>query len=313
MPRRPTRKSTARWTPPSSRARLRTTTTHRNRLSYSPPTGTATAVLCSTAGKNGRGQSSAAIGATVFWLTCPNVNNLIGRLEHHGAVRRLQEAIDGHDTLRQFHITSHAVYEQRVKELISAEQWAFFDQHFVHPEDKEKAKYGNAAVSHDRDMKCLHALAAQSLCGAANPCGTWVINYILFLAEFLPPRIQKYTTEDATTTDTLTEVHLCDPTYYTLPEEVERRACMDSTELLSLFLEQFIQETATNGRFEKITLNISLPATWRHLRKEKPYRVLSVQEIAELPATRDLCSISFHLIVYLIGKVPKGYKKNRLN
>lgn len=144
------------------------------------------AVLCYTAGKTGRAGRTAAIGATPFWLTCSHLNNLVARLERQGAVAAVARLMRSNTEFAQAHADSHAVYAQRVKQLLSHEQWLFFDSHFVNPADACHRKFGNAAVSHVHDLKCLHALVAQSLCGAPNPIGDIVINFIAFMHTLLP-------------------------------------------------------------------------------------------------------------------------------
>ncbi|KAH9577435.1 Protein of unknown function DUF501 [Trypanosoma melophagium] len=142
------------------------------------------AVLCSTAGKIGRNGRSAAVGATLFWLTCPYLNTIVARFERHGAVGALQKLLDENEVVAAQHVSSHTVYEKRAQTLLSAERWAFFYSHFISAgESTGGRKYGNAAVSHAKDLKCLHALVAQSLCGASNIIGDAISQYILVLSE----------------------------------------------------------------------------------------------------------------------------------
>ena len=136
-------------------------------------------VSCVTSGKAGRNGRTAAVGATIFWLQCPSLNNILARFERHGAIRMLQQRLSEDAALLASHVASHLVYESRVRSILpTEEQRAFFFDQFVQPTDASKRKFGNAGVSHAEDMKCLHALAAQSLGGAPNPIGTAVLLYV---------------------------------------------------------------------------------------------------------------------------------------
>ncbi|ORC93783.1 uncharacterized protein TM35_000016600 [Trypanosoma theileri] len=160
------------------------------------------AVLCSTAGKIGRNGRSAAVGATLFWLTCPYLNTIVARFERHGAVSLLQKLLDENKVVAAKHVSSHTDYEKRAQALLSAERWAFFDSHFVSAgESTQGRKYGNAAVSHATDLKCLHALVAQSLCGASNIIGDAIIQYILLLSEKVKTFEKTLLTLDSQTND----------------------------------------------------------------------------------------------------------------
>lgn len=175
-------------------------------VGYSPCAHGHAGTLCTTAGKVGRNGRTAAIGATLFWLTCPAVNNLIARMERHGIIATLASRMSHDACLQEAHIQSHRVYEDLAMSLLMPEQAAFFRQHFLtddadssfcsgdapleveEEEPRRKAalnarrKYGNAAVCHATDLKCLHALAAQSLCNAPNPLGNAVLHYMLHLS-----------------------------------------------------------------------------------------------------------------------------------
>ncbi len=136
-------------------------------------------VSCVTSGKAGRNGRTAVVGATIFWLQCPSINNILARFERHGAVKMLQQRLVDDPPLRQLHVASHKAYESRVRVILPTdEQRTFFFEQFVHPADPSKRKFGNAGVAHDDDMKCLHALAAQALGGAPNPIGAAVLLYV---------------------------------------------------------------------------------------------------------------------------------------
>jgi uncharacterized protein len=79
------------------------------------------------------------------------------------------------------HVASHAAYERLAMNSLDETQREFFKSHFMEPEDVSKRKFGNAAVGHEDDLKCMHALVAQSICGASNPLGNLCLHYILHL------------------------------------------------------------------------------------------------------------------------------------
>ena len=135
------------------------------------------AVACVNAGKRGRKGRTAAIGATVFWLTCPHLNNLIARWERCGAVSKLSDTLRTHSALLEAHVASHEVYESRVLSLLPEGQRQFFKEHYIDC-SPDKRKFGNAAVRHSEDVKCLHALVAQAMCGSPNPLGDALLAYI---------------------------------------------------------------------------------------------------------------------------------------
>lgn len=151
------------------------------------------AVLCLTAGKTGRNRKQATVGATVFWCTCPALNNLIARLESANGVLVVNKFLDARPEVAAVHCDSHAIFESRVRHLLvreSPELWDFYETHFIKGssssidsgnDPKVTRKYGNAAVSNPKDVKCFHALVGQELCGASNPLGVAICNYIILL------------------------------------------------------------------------------------------------------------------------------------
>lgn len=141
------------------------------------------AVMCAASGKVGRNGRVAAIGATQFWLVCPSLNNIIARFERHGVVAMLTQRLSADPALLCAHVESHKKYEALVLSLLSAEQAEFFTAHFLDCPDEAKRKFGNAGVGHEGDLKCVHALVAQSLGGASNPLGNLILKYIVALEE----------------------------------------------------------------------------------------------------------------------------------
>lgn len=141
----------------------------------------ASGTLCSTSGKVGRNGRSAAIGATLCWLTCPQLNNIVARFERNGLMPALAARFTTDSALVAAHVSSHGAYESLVMRSLDETQRNFFKSHFIEPEDVSKRKFGNAAVGHEADLKCMHALVAQTICGASNPLGNLCLHYILHL------------------------------------------------------------------------------------------------------------------------------------
>lgn len=219
------------------------------------------AVLCVRAGKIGRQRHQAAIGATVFWLTCPSLNNALAHLEQGGVVQVLNRLLTSSSTLAAAHSASHAVFTACVETLLTREVentdrtvspaekknqgttprkdaeergspssspsgdaemakhllayrfpdtssssspssssltssrasydptslWEVYRRQFVSPAEERNTKYGNSGSCHRTTIKCLHALVAQELCGARNPIGETICNYVYFLHQLFYP------------------------------------------------------------------------------------------------------------------------------
>ena len=139
----------------------------------------ALAVACCHAGKVGKSRT-AAISATTFWLTCPMVNSVLGRLEHDGVIKLLTRLLFEDTHLLQLHVESHALYHSRAKEEMETEELRqLFTLQFF------GKKFGNAGVNHEQDVKCVHALVAQTLCGAPHPFGSALVRFLLNLRSTL--------------------------------------------------------------------------------------------------------------------------------
>ncbi|EKF33623.1 hypothetical protein MOQ_002503 [Trypanosoma cruzi marinkellei] len=233
------------------------------------------AVLCSTAGKVGRKARTAAAGATLFWLTCPYMNIIVARLERHGAIGALQRLVDENERVAAQHVASHARYEKRARALLSDQQWAFFDSHFVSiPESSGGRKYGNGAVGHAKDLKCLHALVAQSLCGAPNPIGDAVLQYIYLFSkkvEALRRPAQNFHPEEGRDE----------------AEEENDFASARSFDDVSVFVD-FVEDWTTKHEEERAKLPVALDAN-------------------------DYCSAACSVLTFLEGRLPRLRKKHRIN
>lgn len=264
-------------------------------------------VLCTTAGKNGRNGRTAAVGATLFWLTCPYLNALIARLEGHRCVQAVTEAMKRHDALKRAHVASHDCYVARARSLLSGAQWSFFESHFLTCDDARLHKFGNAAVSHAADMKCLHALVAQTLAGAANPVGSLILNYVLFLYQ-LTCVAEKAVAEVAGQEE---------------ETRLSLRAVLDSAELFVNFTEAFVQFvllTASHSsragmsgseEVETPTLTIFLPEPRVFEASEMTYVWQNDASFSAL--SPDACARALHVLTFLEGKPPRRHKKHRIN
>lgn len=245
------------------------------------------AVMCATAGKIGRNGRQAAAGATVFWCTCPSINKLIARIERNGGVQQVVAAFQADPALLRAQCESHITFESRVKELLESSSgplWDFYDSHFINPPSDGGAegqrKFGNAAVSHAGDMKCLHALVAQELCGASNPVGLVVCNYITFLYSLL---------SKVTSGEELTP---------------EQRSSVESSDLFR----RFILTCGASPAFgQEISMDrgpcfspSDIPVVWR-----------SKGELQAM--TPDLCEMANHIFKTLEGKESNRSKKRRVN
>ncbi|RNE99783.1 hypothetical protein TraAM80_07971 [Trypanosoma rangeli] len=234
------------------------------------------AVLCSTAGKVGRNGRSAAVGATLFWLTCPYLNTMVARLERQGAVSALQRLVDGNARVAARHVASHARYEAHARALLSDERWTFFDAHFVSlPESAGGRKYGNAAVGHAKDLKCLHALVAQSLCGAPNPIGDAVLHYIIHLSK----KVEE----------------LQHPARDPAPDKDEKAAEEDNA------------APASVNSFDDISAFVVFVEGWT-LQTEDEHGTLPVAVDAS-----GACSAACKVLTFLEGRPPRHRKKHRIN
>lgn len=283
------------------------------------------AVLCATAGKTGRNGRTAAVGATVFWLTCPFINNMVARLERHSGVQVFEAFVREHPPVLASHIASHEVFRRVVEAQLTAEQFQFYDTHFIHPASDVHIKYGNAAVGHADDFKCLHALVGQLLCGADNPVGLAVVNVILFLYECV-------------------FLHKSSPPVNTLAEDAVHEL-MESRVLMEAFVKA-VPEYVFSGEGGGSRVQVVVPLgpladeirahrsggssttvpvvpegvlefsyAWRtcnDIRKAADVTPAEQGE-ADMKEAPDLCEMCRQLIVFLNGKLPRGSKKHRIN
>jgi exopolyphosphatase/guanosine-5'-triphosphate,3'-diphosphate pyrophosphatase len=97
---------------------------------------------------------------TTYWLTCPEANRLVSRLESAGWIGRLNERYDADASFRAQVDAAHAAYaEDRAMDLDEARSWG---------------GVGGTA----RGVKCLHAHYAFHLAGGDDPVGRSVADEI---------------------------------------------------------------------------------------------------------------------------------------
>lgn len=258
------------------------------------------AVLCTTAGKNGRNGRTAAVGATVLWLTCPYINHTVARMERCNGVQVATRCFREHETLRQRHIRSHAVYLERVKELLDAPQWCFFHTHFAEPADEGSKKFGNAAVCHEGDLKCLHALVAQTLGGAPNPLGDAAVNYMLFCHHLVSA---------AHSWGANSEDGAAPPPRQRLVELIH------SEDLFYSFLAQTVA-VGNDKDGAQVEVCVAPPNTAGADARDTPWKVSVAwtSDVGRLQALApDLCQRCMELIAFLDGKPPTARRKRRIN
>lgn len=138
-----------------------------------PPHACVTA--CIHSGKVGKNRNSGAIGPTMFWLTCPNINAVLGHYERHGAVSAVAALLSSSESLKRQHEASHDRYLELVLPRLPTEEKESFLRSFVNCTPR---KYGNAGVAGIHDVKCLHALVAGALAGDQNPLGRMIALYL---------------------------------------------------------------------------------------------------------------------------------------
>ncbi|CCW60763.1 unnamed protein product [Phytomonas sp. EM1] len=224
------------------------------------------------------------MGATVFWITCPHLNNVIARIERNGGIQQVARVLSEDAAAMAAHVASHARYVERVKELLSAPQWEFFVSHFVEPgEGLSGRRFGNAAVSHAGDVKCLHAWVAQVLGRAANPIGEGVINFILFLHRLMSECSKGVTRND---------------------DKAAVKMCMNSPTLFYDFLTQAFSQHPNSEREIEFMIE--------NERKKVPYSWISDCDALEV-LKPDLCQRCLDVFLFLEGRSPRISSKRRLN
>ncbi|KAG5494100.1 hypothetical protein JKF63_01935 [Porcisia hertigi] len=257
-------------------------------------------VLCVTAGKNGRNGRTAAVGATLFWLTCPNLNAIIARLEGHRGVQAVTEAMAQQTSLCEWHVHSHDDYTVRAKGLLSPAQWAFFDAHFLSQVPPPLRKYGNAAVGHPTDVKCLHALVAQTLAGVSNPAGSIVVNYVLLQYQLANEPVEMGGVEQQSDEEKRSAL----------------RGTLDSREFFMSFIVAFVRAASERHMADWRGLHgthieILLPEGNVWSKGAVQYMWQDDSHIATL--CPDFCARARSVLVALEGTPPRRHKKHRIN
>ena len=140
------------------------TSTKPNKVMRTCHSGHNMVVACWDSGKDGKKPYNKAkvVGATMFWLLCPNVAKLISRMESLGAIKEWSAKMEASTELQDRYAASHTEYEQWVQQNLPEETYAQFRK--FHTEPKVR-KYGNAGVNVPIAIKCLHAQSAMYLAG----------------------------------------------------------------------------------------------------------------------------------------------------
>ncbi|CCW66434.1 unnamed protein product [Phytomonas sp. Hart1] len=240
-------------------------------------------VLCTAAGKAAKKGRPAVMGGTVFWITCPHLNNVIARIERNGGVKAAAQVLSRQPTAMAKHFASHVRYTERVKTLLTAQQWDFFLAHFVEPEKGSSRLFGNAAVSHADDVKCLHAWVAQALARAANPIGEGIINLILFFHLLISDYRKGVDSDD---------------------NDASLKHYMDSPIPLYDFLTQaFSQDTKSEREIEFTIGNEPKRVSYSWISDPVVLEALQI----------DLCQRCLDVYLFLEGRSPRVSSKRRLN
>eukprot|EP00667_Euglena_gracilis_P018769 EG_transcript_19982 len=154
------------------------------------------AVACWNTGKDGKKPYAKAsvVGATVFWLLCPNIARYISGLESRGAIRDWSAKVEADADLQQRYVATHTDYERWVEAHLPPEQWEQFQKFHIHHRTR---KYGNAGVNVAHAVKCLHAQVAMYLAGLPNPVGEAIVKDIIATHGKPPPPPAQPTTAEA--------------------------------------------------------------------------------------------------------------------
>lgn len=118
---------------------------------------------------------------TLFWLTCPALVEQLSRLEEHGYIKELEQALAGDERLRQEYQEDHRRY--------LAERWAALsgeDKALVEERGLTAALRGRGigGLSDWDKVKCLHLHYAHHL-ARGSALGRWVESH--FQLEECPP------------------------------------------------------------------------------------------------------------------------------
>jgi hypothetical protein len=152
-------------------------------------------VACWNAGKDGKKPYAKAnvVGATLFWVLCPNIARYISALESRGLVKEWSDRVDADPELCARYVATHDEYEKWVEATLPPEVWEQFRK--FHVEHRHR-KYGNGGVNVPHAVKCLHAQAAMYLGGLPNPVGELFIKDLI-QRHAKPPSPELESTTDA--------------------------------------------------------------------------------------------------------------------
>eukprot|EP00756_Hemistasia_phaeocysticola_P028575 Hpha_TRINITY_DN16182_c1_g6::TRINITY_DN16182_c1_g6_i1::g.8091::m.8091/K09009/K09009; uncharacterized protein len=139
--------------------------------------GSPVVTLCPLGRAGYKGKDAPVPSATVFWLTSPEINCAVARLEQMGAVSVVQDWVRNSMGVSAAFASSHTQYEARVGELLPPPVAEQFRKHHV---GGSRRKFGNGGTSEPDHVKCLHAQVASYLAGVTkNPAGSAVVAALL--------------------------------------------------------------------------------------------------------------------------------------
>ncbi|NMB25085.1 MAG: DUF501 domain-containing protein [Firmicutes bacterium] len=109
---------------------------------------------------------------TLYWLTCPALNQAIGRFETEGWIGRLQEQLATDVTLSSAWQAAHADYARARVLLVPPKELAQLREEY--PGQAKVLEEAGVGGIRGAGIKCLHTNFAHSLAKATNPIGELV-------------------------------------------------------------------------------------------------------------------------------------------
>ncbi len=113
---------------------------------------------------------------TLYWLTCPALNQAVGRLETEGWIGRLQEQLTANMALSNAWEMAHAVYARARVGLVPPTELAQLKEEY--PRQAEVLEEAGVGGIRGAGIKCLHTNLAHSLAQGTNPVGELVASLL---------------------------------------------------------------------------------------------------------------------------------------
>jgi hypothetical protein len=111
---------------------------------------------------------------TTFWLTCPFLDRLCGRLESEGAVGALEVFLSGPEEVKDWEQYNELAVRYRLGLLSVAEREKMTREEPAMMENLETAGLGGIRVGSRPSVKCLHLQVAAWLGLGFHPAGAWL-------------------------------------------------------------------------------------------------------------------------------------------